>query len=47
MFDVNDIRRDFPILDREVNGKPLAYLDSGATAQKPFTSSRVPSAKAL
>ncbi len=27
MFDVNDIRRDFPILDREVNGKPLAYLD--------------------
>ncbi len=36
MFDVNDIRRDFPILDREVNGKPLAYLDSGATAQKPL-----------
>lgn len=35
MFDVNRIRRDFPILDREVNGKPLAYLDSGATAQKP------------
>ena len=35
MFDVTSIRRDFPILDSEVNGKPLAYLDSGATAQKP------------
>ena len=35
MFDVNDIRKDFPILSREVNGKPLVYLDSGATAQKP------------
>ena len=35
MFDVDKIRRDFPILDREVNGRPLVYLDSGATAQKP------------
>ena len=35
MFDVEKIRRDFPILDREVNGRPLVYLDSGATAQKP------------
>jgi cysteine desulfurase/selenocysteine lyase len=35
MFDVTSIRRDFPILDSEVYGKPLAYLDSGATAQKP------------
>lgn len=35
MFDVNTIRKDFPILLRQVNGKPLVYLDSGATAQKP------------
>ncbi len=35
MFDAADIRGDFPILDCEVNGKPLVYLDSGATAQKP------------
>ncbi|EPX85031.1 cysteine desulfurase [Salipiger mucosus] len=35
MYDVNDIRRDFPILSREVNGKPLVYLDNGASAQKP------------
>ncbi|MCE8008248.1 cysteine desulfurase [Aestuariivita sp.] len=35
MFDVNEIRGDFPILSREVNGKPLVYLDSGASAQKP------------
>ncbi len=35
MFDVNTIRKDFPILSRSVNGKPLVYLDSGATAQKP------------
>ncbi|MFZ5963005.1 cysteine desulfurase [Thalassococcus sp. BH17M4-6] len=35
MFDVHDIRRDFPILGREVNGKPLVYLDNGASAQKP------------
>ena len=35
MFDVTDVRRDFPILSRQVNGKPLVYLDSGASAQKP------------
>lgn len=34
-FDVNKIRADFPILKREVNGKPLVYLDNGATTQKP------------
>lgn len=35
MFDATEIRCDFPILASEVNGKPLVYLDSGATAQKP------------
>ena len=35
MFDVDKIRADFPILSREVNGKPLVYLDNGASAQKP------------
>ncbi|WP_170381110.1 cysteine desulfurase [Ruegeria atlantica] len=35
MFDVEKIRADFPILSREVNGKPLTYLDNGASAQKP------------
>ena len=35
MFDAAEIRGDFPILASEVNGKPLVYLDSGATAQKP------------
>ncbi|MFY0619300.1 cysteine desulfurase [Shimia sp.] len=35
MYDVNEIRSDFPILSREVNGKPLVYLDNGASAQKP------------
>lgn len=34
-YDVNAIRADFPILSREVNGKPLVYLDNGASAQKP------------
>jgi cysteine desulfurase/selenocysteine lyase len=34
-YDVNAIRQDFPILSREVNGKPLVYLDNGASAQKP------------
>jgi cysteine desulfurase/selenocysteine lyase len=34
-FDVAAVRADFPILSREVNGKPLVYLDSGASAQKP------------
>ena len=35
MLDVEMIRRDFPILSRQVNGKPLVYLDNGASAQKP------------
>ena len=35
MYDVNAIRSDFPILARKVNGKPLCYLDNGASAQKP------------
>ena len=35
MYDVAKIRADFPILSREVNGKPLVYLDNGASAQKP------------
>ncbi|MCC6982992.1 MAG: aminotransferase class V-fold PLP-dependent enzyme, partial [Bauldia sp.] len=34
-YDVEAIRRDFPILATEVYGKPLTYLDSGASAQKP------------
>ena len=34
-FDVENIRRDFPLLEQSVYGKPLVYLDSGATAQKP------------
>ena len=34
-MNVESIRKDFPILQRTVNGKPLVYLDSGATAQKP------------
>ena len=35
MFDIDKVRSDFPILSREVNGKPLVYLDNGASAQKP------------
>lgn len=35
MYDVTEVRRDFPILSREVNNKPLVYLDNGASAQKP------------
>ncbi len=35
MYDVSKIREDFPILQREVYGKPLIYLDNGATTQKP------------
>lgn len=34
-FDVEKIRRDFPILKERVHGKPLVYLDNGATSQKP------------
>lgn len=35
IFDVEEVRRDFPILNREVEGKPLMYLDNAATSQKP------------
>ena len=35
MYDIQKIREDFPILAREVYGKPLIYLDNGATTQKP------------
>ena len=34
-FDIEAIRKDFPILARKVHGKPLVYLDNGATSQKP------------
>jgi cysteine desulfurase/selenocysteine lyase len=34
-FNITKVREDFPILKREVNGKPLVYLDNGASAQKP------------
>jgi cysteine desulfurase/selenocysteine lyase len=34
-FDVSEIRKEFPILSRQVNGKPLVYLDNAASAQKP------------
>lgn len=34
-FDVEQVRKDFPILTKEVHGKPLVYLDNGATSQKP------------
>ena len=36
MYDINKIRTDFPILSREVYGKPLVYLDNAATTQKPL-----------
>ena len=35
MIDIQEIRKDFPILSREVYGRPLVYLDNGATTQKP------------
>ncbi len=35
MFDPKQLRKDFPILSRQVNGKPLVYLDSAATSQRP------------
>ena len=35
-YNIADIRRDFPILDQQVNGRKLVYFDSGATAQKPI-----------
>ena len=35
MFDLNNIRKDFPILERTVNGQPLVYFDNAATSQTP------------
>ncbi|MCL1481734.1 MULTISPECIES: cysteine desulfurase [unclassified Marinobacter] len=35
LFDVHAVRRDFPILSQQVNGKPLVYLDNGASSQRP------------
>jgi len=37
MYDVNKVRADFPILSREVYGRPLVYLDNAATTQKPLS----------
>lgn len=37
MFDIQNIRSQFPILNQKVNGKPLIYLDSGASSQKPIS----------
>ena len=37
MFDIHHIRAQFPILNQEVNGKPLVYLDNAATSQKPIS----------
>ena len=34
-FNVEEIRKDFPILNRKVNGKPLIYFDNAATSQTP------------
>ncbi|WP_370098820.1 aminotransferase class V-fold PLP-dependent enzyme, partial [Xanthomarina gelatinilytica] len=36
MFPIKEIRKDFPILSRKVHGKPLVYLDNGATSQTPI-----------
>ena len=36
MYDINKVREDFPILSRDVYGKPLVYLDNAATTQKPL-----------
>ena len=36
MYDINNVREDFPILSREVYGRPLVYLDNAATTQKPL-----------
>ena len=35
MIKVEEIKKDFPIFQREINNAPLVYLDSGATSQKP------------
>ena len=34
-FDIEQVRKDFPILDQQVNGAPLVYFDNAATTQKP------------
>ena len=34
-FDLDTVRKEFPILTREIDGKPIVYLDSGNTSQKP------------
>jgi cysteine desulfurase/selenocysteine lyase len=36
MMDVRQIRKDFPVLDQKINGKPLVYFDNAATTQKPL-----------
>ncbi len=36
MYDINKVREDFPILSRQIYGKPLVYLDNAATTQKPL-----------
>ena len=36
MFDVLEFRKEFPILSKKVNDKPLVYLDNGASSQKPI-----------
>lgn len=36
MYDIQQVRADFPILSRQIYGKPLVYLDNGATTQKPL-----------
>ncbi|MFS8580966.1 MAG: aminotransferase class V-fold PLP-dependent enzyme, partial [Novibacillus thermophilus] len=36
-MDAHELRKQFPVLDQEVNGHPLVYLDSAATSQKPVS----------
>ena len=36
-FDIDEIRKDFPILKQKIYGKPLTYFDNGASTQKPFS----------
>ena len=35
MLDISSVRKEFPILEKKIRGKPLCYLDNGASAQKP------------
>ena len=37
IFEVDELRKDFPILNTEVDGKPLVYFDNAATSQKPLS----------